>query len=269
MTRNFRELLEGRWSKRCFVCVGLDSDRSKIPDRFLNDGELGKQLAFNKWIIDQTHEVACAFKPNSAFYEAEGDEGARVLQRTIEYANRVAPDVPVILDAKRGDIDNTNGGYVGMAFDWNKADAITVNPYMGLESLELFLKRPGKGCIALCLTSNKGAARFQKLPVDGTPLYQIVARDIATEWGANKNCGLVVGANHATELAKIREIAGDDMLILIPGVGAQGGKVEDVVPVGKNSRGTGFIVNSSRGIIFEKDPRKEAFALNEDIVRYV
>ena len=92
MTRNFRELLEGRWSKRCFVCVGLDSDRSKIPDRFLNDGELGKQLAFNKWIIDQTHEVACAFKPNSAFYEAEGDEGARVLQRTIEYANRVAPD---------------------------------------------------------------------------------------------------------------------------------------------------------------------------------
>lgn len=268
MKRNFHDLLQRRWSDGFHVCVGLDSERAKIPDRFLNDGELGKQLAFNKWIIDQTHQYACAFKPNSAFYEAEGEEGAAVLKRTIEYAHRTAPGVAVILDAKRGDIGNTNDGYVRSAFDRLKADAITLSPYMGSESLKPFLERSDKGIFLLCRTSNPGAGEFQDLLVDGSPLYQVVASHVAASWNENGNCGVVVGATNPEELSAVRRMVGD-LPILIPGVGAQGGDLEKTVKAGKNSRGAGMIINSSRGIIFAPDPGAEAKKLNDSIVSFL
>jgi len=263
MSRNFRELLEAKWEEGKFICVGLDSDWSKIPECITlqmhgsHDPTYHAIRSFNEAIVDATRELVCAYKPNIAFYESHSESGLRALRETIKYIHKVAPDVPVILDAKRADIDNTNLGYVHSAFDELKADAVTVHPYLGAQALKPFLDQKDKGIIVLCRTSNKGAGEFQDLPVETNlvppmelmPLYQCVAMRVAKEWDWNGNCAVVVGATYPEELKIVRGIVGD-MPILIPGIGAQGGDLEKTVHAGKNSRGRGMIINSSRGIIF-------------------
>jgi orotidine-5'-phosphate decarboxylase len=207
-------------------------------------------LRFNRAIVEATKDLACAYKPNVAFYEAHGKDGLVALRRTIAAVHYLAPEVPVILDAKRGDIGSTNVGYAEAAFEFLQADAITVHPYLGAEALQPFLARAEKGIIVLCRTSNPGAGEFQNLSVNGgEPLYRFVARRVASEWNKSGNCALVVGATYPDELREVRGIVGD-MPILIPGIGAQGGDVEKTVSAGKDSRGQGMIINSSRGIIF-------------------
>lgn len=247
----FRQMLEDKWSKGNLVCVGLDSDPRKIPEsvRRKYDSDADAIVAFNRAIVEATHDLVCAYKPNSAYYEALGKLGMEALRRTIVDINEIASQVPVILDAKRADIGNTNEGYVSAVFDYLGADAVTVNPYLGAEALQPFLARADKGVIVLCRTSNPGAGEFQDLSVNGEPLYQYVARRVATEWDKNHNCALVVGATCPNELREVRALVGD-MPILIPGIGAQGGDVEKTVSAGKDSRGKGMIVNGSRGIIF-------------------
>lgn len=243
--------LESLWSKGNFVCVGLDSDFAQIP-QVLKDGSSVEDVMFrfNRQIVDATAGLVCAYKPNSAFYEAQGDQGLRALARTVGYI-RDNYDVPVILDAKRADIGNTNNGYVRSAFDELGVDAITVHPYLGKEALKPFLDRKDKGIIVLARTSNPGAGEFQDLLVGERqePLYQVVARQVAESWNENGNCALVVGATYPNELVQVRRIVGD-MPILLPGIGAQGGEVEATVRAGKDSRNMGMIINSSRGIIF-------------------
>jgi orotidine-5'-phosphate decarboxylase len=248
-------MLEAQWAKGNFVCVGLDSEFGKIPESARKSGTecdvsvSNSIVAFNRSIVEATKDLVCAYKPNAAFYEAYGAEGLDALHRTIVDIHTIAPNVPVILDAKRADIGNTNAGYVAAAFDFLRADAITVHPYLGAEALQPFLARADKGMIVLCRTSNPGAGEFQDLTVNGEPLYQIVARRVSSDWNKNGNCALVVGATYPDELLKVRGLVGN-MPILIPGIGAQGGDVEKTVMAGKDSRGQGMIINSSRGIIF-------------------
>jgi orotidine-5'-phosphate decarboxylase len=234
------------------VCVGLDSDSGKIPDHIKRMPH--PQFAFNKKIIDATHDTVCAYKPNVAFYEANGDAGIRALKLTCDYLKTTYPDIPIILDAKRADIGSTNDGYVHFAYGYLGVDAVTLHPYLGREALKPFLDRADKGCIILCRTSNPGAGEFQDLPVSGGKakgimMYEMVARHVVDSWNANGNCLLVVGATYPEELSRVREIVGD-MTLLVPGIGAQGGDVEKTMKAGLNSKNAGMIVNSSRGIIF-------------------
>ena len=238
------------------VCVGLDSEYEKLPAVAEAKAGEGRQFEFNKKIIEQTHEYVAAYKPNIAFYEARGDEGLRELKQTMDYLHKHHPDVFTICDAKRGDIGNTNNGYITSILDWMGFDAMTINPYMGKESLLPFLDRKDKFFFVLCRTSNPGAREFQD------EMYEKVAQHVAT-WG--ENCGLVVGATAPAEMKKIREITGD-MTFLVPGIGAQGGSVKDVVTAGRYTiHDTRLIINSSRGIIFAEDPREEAKKLQEEI----
>lgn len=257
VSRDFRDLLETRWGLGNFLCIGLDSDFDEIPPSAKKATVQETLFSFNKAIIDATHDLVCAFKPNSAFYEAHGDEGWRALQDTVRYLHEVAPDVAVILDAKRADIGNSNDGYVESVFDHLGVDAITVHPYLGAEALEPFLARKHKGIIVLCKTSNPGAGELQDLPVQSSPhasgssepLYKVVARRVAEKWNSRGNCGVVVGATYPEDLKAVRDIVGD-MPILIPGVGAQGGDLAATVKSGKDSRGWGMIISASRSIIF-------------------
>jgi orotidine-5'-phosphate decarboxylase len=248
----FVSMLERQWGQENFVCVGLDSDYNRIPSLLKENTSVEDALfAFNRAIVDATHDLVCAYKPNAAFYEAQGDAGWRALQRTVRYIKETYSRIPVILDAKRADIGSTNVGYVEAAFDLLGVDAITVHPYLGQEALAPFLARKEKGIIVLAKTSNPGAGEFQDLLVGEArePLYQVVARHIATRWNGNGNCALVVGAPYPAELKQVRAIVGD-MPILIPGVGAQGGDIEATVTAGKDSRGQGMIINASRTIIY-------------------
>lgn len=248
----FISLLEQQWAQGNFVCVGLDTDYSRIPAALKEHTPVGDALfAFNRAIVDATHDLVCAYKPNAAFYEAQGDAGLHALQQTVRYIKQTYPHIPVILDAKRADIGSTNLGYVESAFDLLGVDAITVHPYLGQEALAPFLARKEKGIIVLAKTSNPGAGEFQDLLVGEArePLYQVVARHVATRWNANGNCVLVVGAPYPAELKQVRAIVGD-MPILIPGIGAQGGDIEATVNAGKDSRGWGMIINASRSIIY-------------------
>lgn len=230
-----------------FLCIGLDTDLKKIPPHLVDNNN--PQFTFNKAIIDATQDLVCAYKPNTAFYEAQGAVGIQELKMTCDYLHDTYPEIPVILDAKRADIGNTNEGYVTFAFDYLHADAITLHPYLGKEALTPFLQREDKGCMILCRTSNPGSGEFQDLVSDGESLYKIVARKIVQEWNGNSNCALVVGATYPTELAQVRSIVGD-ITLLIPGVGAQGGDLEKTVQAALNSKKTGIIINSSRAIIF-------------------
>jgi len=244
--------LEKRWQEGNFVSVGLDSDYSQIPQVVRNQGSIEQVMfEFNRDVVDATHDLVCAYKLNAAFYEAQGDQGLRALVRTVKHIKNNYPDIPVILDAKRADIGNTNNGYVQAAFEEMGVDAITVNPYLGREAMKPFLDRKDKGIIVLVRTSNPGAGEFQDLRVGKTqePLYQVIARNVAEYWNKNGNCAVVVGATYSRELAEVRTIVGD-MPILLPGIGAQGGEVESTVNAGKDSRGWGMIINSSRRIIF-------------------
>lgn len=244
---SFFNKLKTKWQDGKFVCVGLDKG----------------DFEFNKKIVDQTHDLVSAYKPNSAFYETEGLEGLEGLGKTVKYIKEKYPDIPIILDAKRGDIGNTNEGYVKAIFDELGVDAVTVHPYLGKESLQPFLDRVDKGIIVLVKTSNPGAGEFQDLLIDGKPLYQIVAEHVKS-WNTNGNCGVVVGATYPQELKTVREIVGD-IPILIPGVGAQGGDVKATVRNGLNSRREGIIVSSSRGIIFSDNPREATLTLDNQI----
>jgi orotidine-5'-phosphate decarboxylase len=282
-SRNFRDMLEARWANNRFVCVGLDSEWSKIPRHLKpipdsgGDGYVVTTVNFNSAIVEATRDLVCDYKPNTAFYEARGVEGIEALRQTIMKIQVIAPEVPVILDAKRADIGNTNNGYVEFAFDYLGADAITVHPYLGSEALAPFLERKDKGIIVLCRTSNPGAGEFQDIKIEMgpvlvddepryRPLYQVIARQVAEKWNNNGNCAVVVGATYPHELFEVRRIVGD-LPILIPGIGAQGGDVEATVKAGRDSRGQGMIINSSRGIIFASSGEDFADAARRETQR--
>ena len=259
--------VEEKYQKRVeavdsLLCVGLDSHLERIPARFHQ--EETPQFAFNRWIIEQTHHYVSAYKPNMAFYEARGEQGWRELRLTIDYLRENHPDIVTICDAKRGDIDSTNIGYVSAIFDELGFDAITLHPYTGYEALLPFLEREDKTCIILCRTSNPGAGELQNLMVDGKPLWQIIAERVCQVWNVNQNCMLVVGATAPDELAQVRRIAGD-MTLLIPGIGAQGGDLMAVVDNGVNSNRGGLILNASRAVIFAEDPEAISHTLREEI----
>ena len=250
MTHTFMQALRARWqSADTLVCVGLDPEPAKFPARFANDPDA--VFAFCRDIADATAEYACAFKPQIAHFAALGAEDA--LQRLIAHLHATPPGVPVILDAKRGDIGSTAQRYVTEAFERFGADAVTVNPYLGRDSVQPFLERSDKGVVVLCRTSNPGAADLQDLPVahagSTRPLYQHVAETIAREWNGHGNVSLVVGATWPGQLREVRAIVGD-MPFLVPSVGAQGGDVEAVVKNAKTTDGTGLMVSSSRAILY-------------------
>lgn len=277
--RNFLELLKARWAEGKFVCVGLDSDYEQISKKVKETLKVSTVLAvvikFNQEIIKATADLVCAYKPNIAFYEKYyGTTGILPLERTLYDLQKLAPQVPVILDAKRGDIGNTNQGYVAAVFQHYQADATTVHPYLGHEALQPFLDQKDKGIFVLCRTSNPGAGEFQDLEVKGMPLYLYVASQVAQKWNQNGNCGLVVGATYPGELEQVRKTVGD-LPILIPGIGAQGGDVEKTVRAGLDNKKEGIIVNSSRGIIFASKgddfaeaARRETLKLSEMINQY-
>lgn len=247
---NFIEKLKNKWGEGKHLCVGLDPVVDKIPGILQGEDII---FEFNKAIIDATHDLVAAYKPNSAFYEAEGAWGIEQLQKTTEYLVKNYPDIFVLLDAKRADIGNTNEGYVKFAFEYLNADGITIHPYLGQEAVKPFLRKADKGVFVLCRTSNPGAGEFQDLETSNTYLYEKVAFQVTNQWNMKDNVGLVVGATYPRELEKVRQIA-KTIPILIPGVGAQGGDLEKTVVAAKKN----FLVNSSRGIIFASD--EEDFA---------
>ena len=249
-----QELIRQIRSKRSFLCVGLDSDPLKLPNQFARDA--AGVLAFNKAIIEATAPYAVAYKPNAAFYEALGWEGVRALEETILYLKERHPDTLVILDAKRGDIGNTSALYARAAFGQMGADVLTVAPYMGSDSVSPFLKYDGKWIALLGLTSNAGSEDFQHLWVGERELFEEVILK-SKAWGTEGNMMYVAGATHPEYFERIRAIIPDHFL-LVPGVGAQGGSLEEVAKHGMN-RDCGLLVNSSRGIIFAGDG--EDFAL--------
>ena len=220
------------------LCVGLDPDPTRIPD-----GLSTRDFLFE--LVDVTADVVCAYKPNIAFFEPDLAEGITLLRDLIAH---IPDDVPVLLDAKRGDIGHTAEAYARAIFDSLGADAVTLNPYLGRDSLEPFLRRADRTSFLLCRTSNAGAGDLQDLQVDGRPLYEHVA-ELASSWNTNGNVGLVVGATYPAEAKRIREIA-PDLPFLMPGVGAQAGDVEEAVQSAIDAHGAGIIVNASRGVMF-------------------
>lgn len=253
------------------LCVGLDSDINKIPKQFQNE-DSADQFLFNKNIIDKTFDLVCSYKLNIAFYLAIGLTGLENLKLTIDYLKKNYPEIPIIIDAKIGDIGNTNKGYIQFIFDFLKADAVTVNPYLGAEAIGSFLERKDKGVIVLCRTSNPGAGEFQDIKIkikgENSKLYQYVAGQVIHKWNENKNCLLVIGATYPKELKEVREMVGGDIWFLVPGIGVQGGDLEAVIKAGLNKKRSGLIINASRSIIFSDNPRRAAVLLKEEINRY-
>jgi len=252
------------------LCVGLDSDSGKIP-KFLIETSKNPVLDFNKALVDATKDLVCAYKLNMAFYEVEGNKGFETLERTIQY---IPHHIFIILDGKRNDIGNTSQKYAQSLFDKLKADAATINPYLGKDGMSPFLDYREKCSFILCRTSNPSAGDFQDLLVSSTPVYQLVAKKIR-EWNGNKNCGAVVGATYPEELKTVRSLLGDEIPILIPGVGKQGGDVEKTVRNGTNTKGEMALINSSREIIFAstqqdfaEQARKKAEFVRNEINKY-
>ncbi|MBI3573505.1 orotidine-5'-phosphate decarboxylase [Candidatus Kaiserbacteria bacterium] len=269
----FMQKLEERWSGRHFLCVGLDSEYSKLPEMLKKGSVEDALLAFNKAIIDATADTVCTFKPNSAFYEAEGKDGYQALKKTVEYIHEAYPDIPVILDAKRGDIGNTNAAYARAVFDDLQVDAVTVSPFMGKESLKPFLERKEKGIFVLSKTSNPGSGEFQDIRTaeTGEPLYLFISRTVFESWNEFGNCGLAVGTTYPKEIAAIRAVVGD-MPLLMPGVGPQGGDVATTVSAGKGINTFAMIINASRAVIYASDgndfadaAKKAALSLSQEI----
>ncbi|MFI4889708.1 MAG: orotidine-5'-phosphate decarboxylase [Steroidobacterales bacterium] len=232
-------------SANSLVCIGLDPDPARLPAGLSSLPE--PLYAFNRRIIDATRDIAAAYKPQIAFYSAVGAEAE--LAASIRYIRASAPHALVILDAKRSDIGNTAAAYAREAFDRYGADAVTVNPYMGEDSVLPFLARSDRGAILLCRTSNPGARDFQDLLVDGRPLYRHVAARAAGHWNRNGNLMLVVGATYPREMADLRA-AHPELPFLVPGIGAQGGDLAATLAAGLNAAGTGLLINSSRAIIY-------------------
>jgi orotidine-5'-phosphate decarboxylase len=246
MSMTFAErLARAQRSSGSLVCVGLDPDPARLP-RDLG-GEALPLYAFNRRIVDATADFAAAYKPQIAFYSALGAEDQ--LLASIRYIRERAPAALVILDAKRNDIGNTAEAYAREAFDRYGADAVTVNPYMGEDSVRPFLARPHCGAILLCRTSNPGAADFQDLSIDGTPLYRHVAERAARHWNELGNLMLVVGATYPREMAALRR-AHPELSFLVPGIGAQGGDLAATLDAGLDAQGSGLLINSSRAIIY-------------------
>jgi orotidine-5'-phosphate decarboxylase len=260
----FATRLAHAWAaSNSLVCVGLDPDMAKIPVRFASSSQ--PILEFNKEIVDATHDLVCAYKPQIAFYNAVGAE--RQLEQTIEYIRQRAPHTIVILDSKRGDIGNTATAYAAEAFERYKADAVTINPYMGEDTVRPFVKDARHAAIVLCRTSNSGARDFQDLLVDGKPLYQHVARRAADKWNELKNVLLVVGATYPEEMSLLRK-AHPELTFLVPGIGAQGGDLKATLDNGLDANKQGLLISSSRQIIFAGDQtaiRKAAQILRDEI----
>ncbi len=245
----FTEQLNGAWkSQNSLLCVGLDPEPSKFPQ---NMGAKDT-FTFCKGIIDATAAFACCFKPQIAYFSSNRQEGA--LEELIAYSHETYPKIPVILDAKRGDIGATAEQYAREAFERYKADALTVSPYMGLDSMEPYLAHPNKGIIVLCRTSNRGGSDLQNLPVtfagqSPKPLYEHVAHLASSQWNRNGQIGLVVGATFPDELKRVRNIVGN-MPLLVPGIGAQGGDIDATVANGCDEHLNGMMISSSRAILY-------------------
>jgi uridine monophosphate synthetase len=256
--KSFEKLIQAIITNDSLLCIGLDPRPDRFPTPVMAQPD--PTFAFNKAIVDATLDLVCAYKPNFAFYEAQGLAGLAALRRTMEYIHEVA-DVPVILDAKRGDIGSTAEAYAKAAFEVWGADAVTVNPYLGHDAVQPFTTYADRGVFLLCHTSNPGATDLQTLDCGGRPLYQVVAEQ-AVRWG--ENVGLVIGATYPQALRTVREMA-PQMWILLPGVGTQGGDLEAALATGLDEHGSGIIVNASRSIIYAENPRVAAQELRDRI----
>ena len=251
----FTEKLAASTAKHdSLLCVGLDPDVARFPLEFKDKPDA--IFLFCKAIIDATAIYACAFKPQIAYFAALGAEDQ--LQSICDYLKKNYPDIPIVLDAKRGDIGSTAEQYAREAFERYDADAVTLNPYMGFDSIAPYLEWKDRGAIILCRTSNPGGSDLQFLTVNDLPLYQHVARLVAEKWNQHGHCGLVVGATFPHELEQVRKIVGD-MPLLVPGIGAQGGDIEATVKAGRSSSGAGMMINSSRAILYAKPEANEHF----------
>ncbi|AUN93567.1 orotidine-5'-phosphate decarboxylase [Pseudazoarcus pumilus] len=246
---HFMNALAERWQRAdSLLCVGLDPDPARLPAHLHERPDA--ILAFCRDIVDATADAVCCFKPQIAYFAAARAEDQ--LEDLIRHIHERHPGIPVILDAKRGDIGSTAAQYAREAFRRYGADAVTVNPYMGRDSIEPYLEYADRGVILLCRTSNAGGSDLQFLDVGGEKLYERVARLAADEWNASGNLGLVVGATFPDEIARVRQITGD-MPLLVPGIGAQGGDIAAVLAAGRSRDGTGLIINSSRAILYAGD----------------
>lgn len=246
MVNGFYQRLVRSWEiRRSLLCVGLDPDMDRLPARIT--GHRFPLLEFNRHIVDATGAHACAFKLQIAYYAAVGAE--RQLEQTVAHIRDAFPDMPVILDAKRGDIGATARMYAKEAFERYGVDAVTVNPYMGSDTVAPFADYGDRGVILICRTSNPGSRDFQELESGDCRIYQHVARRAARDWNANRNLALVVGAQYPGSLSRVRGIAGD-MPLLVPGIGTQGGNLEAVLEHGLDSRGAGLMINVSRDILY-------------------
>lgn len=251
------KLQKAIFKNNSLLCVGLDPDPAKTKDQF----------DFGKRIIDQTIDLVCCYKPQVAFYGAAGTKGIENLQKTINYIHGKYKDIPVLLDAKRGDIGSTSEMYAKEAFDFLSADAVTLNPYLGEDALAPFFQRKNKGSFVLCKTSNPSARDFQDLKINNEPIYIKVAKKVV-EWDKKyHNLFMVVAATYPNELKQIRQIA-PNMTFLVPGIGKQGGDLEEALKNGLNQSSQGLIITSSRNIIYALNPRNAALKLRDEINKY-
>jgi orotidine-5'-phosphate decarboxylase len=241
------------------ICVGLDPDIKKFPECVRNHSD--PVIYFNRSIVDATIEYTGAFKLNFAFYESLGADGWRILKETVQYIRQSASDVLIIADAKRGDIGNTADQYAKAIFDELGFDCLTVNPYMGHDSIEPFIQNPKKGAFILCLTSNPGSKDFQYFSDGQFKLFERVAVQVAS-WDHHGNCGLVVGATHSSEMQGIRSIA-SDLPFLIPGIGAQGGDLESAVRINRQNGFVNSFINVSRSVIYASTDERYSQAANQ------
>jgi len=259
----FIEKLSRAWNiNNSLLCVGLDPDTNRIP--LYLQSKLDGISIFCKEIIDSTADIVCAFKPQVAYFSAVRAEDQ--LEDICKYLQANYPEIPIVMDAKRGDIGTTAEQYAREAFERYGASAVTVNPYMGFDSIAPYLEWKDKGVIILCRTSNIGGADLQSLKIDGTPLYQHVACLVANKWNTNGQCGLVVGATFPNELAKVRNIVGE-MPLLVPGIGPQGGDIQATVFSGKTPSGMGMMINSSRAIMYAKPDQSIGESLSKAVRR--
>jgi orotidine-5'-phosphate decarboxylase len=255
---SFTKLTEITKKNSSLLCVGLDTDIKKIPAHLGND--IDNLFVFNREIIEATKDLVCSYKINFAFYEQYGAKGFDILKKTID---AIPEDIFIIADAKRGDIGNTSSAYARSCFEYFRADSITVNPYMGFDSVKPFLEFEDKFVFLLALTSNPGSNDFQRLVSEGKPLYKHVIEK-SQSWASHENLGFVVGATHPSELEEVRDMAKENVL-LIPGVGTQGGDVEAVL---KANRGGHAVINVSRAVIYASGGTDFAEKAREKAVKY-
>lgn len=247
------------------LCVGLDSDIKYIPRQFRDDPF--PQFAFNRWVIEETHHYVSAYKPNIAYYEARGDRGIAELKMTLDYLQERHPQILTICDAKRADVGTINMAYIESIYEWFGFDAVTIHPYLGKQAVQPFLDRADKTPIIICRTSSPGSKDLQDMLVDGRPLWQCVVEQVCSDWNANANCMLVVGATYPPDVQQARQLTGD-MTLLIPSVTTQGTTLKKVVEGGKTAEKRGLIINSSRSIIFSDNPNGSAKRLRDEINQF-